>query len=129
MGFTACGPSLLTRVGLVTIAMLFAPATSHAQDQRNIWVLNNTGRTINSLNVSPHENTRWGEDVLGRATLPDGMGTVIAFDSSIETSCTMDFRLVFKDGSEQTYEQGRDVCILGAVQFNRSTSIGLMLPD
>lgn len=121
--------SVAVRLPLVMVIIFLGQVSSHAQDERNFWALNNTGKTISSLYVSPHEHKSWGKDILGQAELPTGIGTVISFDPDVETSCLMDFRLVFRDGTEQTYVQGRNVCKLGAVQFNRSTSIGLLLPD
>jgi hypothetical protein len=100
---------------------------SHAQraDQRNVWVLNNTYREIRELYVSPHERNSWGQDVLGQGTLPHGIGAVISFDPRISSSCVMDFKLVYGDGSVHVYEDGRNVCLLLAVQFNARASIGL----
>lgn len=115
-------------VGLVlTGALGLGGHTSHAQrvDQRNVWVLNNTNREISQLYVSPHESERWGQDVLGQVTLPHGLGTVVSFDSRSATSCVMDFRIVYRDGSVQVYDDGRNVCLILAVQFNARTSIGL----
>ena len=116
---------------LVSLAVVGAvglgEVTPHAQrvDQRNVWVLNNTNREISELYVSPHESNSWGTDVLGRATLPQGIGTVVSFDSRIGTSCEMDFRIVYTDRSVQVYDDGRNVCVLLAVQFNARNSIGL----
>jgi hypothetical protein len=108
-------------------ALILVGVGSDAQrvDERNIWVLNNTNRKISELYVSPHDSTRWGADALGRATLPHGIGTAVTFDPRITTSCVMDFKLVFDDGREQVYEDGRNVCQLLAVQFNGQTAIGL----
>lgn len=117
-----------TPVLLLTLMMLVSTG-SYGQDQRNFWALNNTGKTISRLYVSPHEDKSWGSDVLGESQLPTGVGTVISFRAGARTSCLMDFRLVFSDGSEATYPQGRNVCLLGAVQFNRTTSIGMALPS
>jgi hypothetical protein len=62
--------------------------------------------------------------VLGRAQLPDGVGTTIFFDPAVQTGCVFDFKLIFADGGSQVYLDGRNVCPLGAVQFNERTSIG-----
>ncbi len=112
---------------VLTGAVGLGGVTSHAQryDQRNVWVLNNTNQEISELYISPHESTRWGQDVLGRATLPHGIGTVISFNSQIGSSCVMDFKIVYENGSVQLYQDGRDVCLLLAVQFNARSSIGL----
>ena len=112
---------------VLTGGLSLGGVTSHAQrgDQRNVWVLNNTNREISELYVSPHESNSWGQDVLGRVTLPHGVGTVISFDSRTASSCVMDFRIVYGNGSEQVYDDGRNVCLLLAVQFNARSSIGL----
>jgi hypothetical protein len=112
---------------LVLTGLGLGGATPHAQrvDQRNVWVLNNTNREISELYVSPHESSRWGQDVLGQATLPHGIGAVVSFDSRIGTSCVMDFKIVYGNGSVQLYEDGRNVCVVLAVQFNARTSVGL----
>src|SRR5262245_49962982 len=112
---------------VLTGALGLGGVTSHAQrvDQRNVWVLNNTNREISELYISPHESYSWGQDVLGRGTLPHGIGAVISFDSRIGSSCIMDFKIVYGNGAVQVYDDGRNVCTLMAVQFNARTSIGL----
>lgn len=95
-------------------------------DNRNFWALNNTGKEITQFYVSPHGNSNWLNNVLGRGTLPAEMGTVIYFPSNISTSCDFDFRLVYADGSSQTYMQGRNVCTIYAVQFDAADSFGLV---
>lgn len=114
---------------LTATVIIFGSVSSHGQDRRNFWLLNNTGKKISSFYVSPHESESWGKDILGQAELPNGIGTIITFDSDVQTSCVMDFKIVFGDGSKQTYTTGRNVCTLGAVQFNRETSTPLFLPE
>ena len=101
------------------------PTKSQDMDARNFWFLNNTGSQVDRVYVSPHESGRWGRDVLGSEALPTGIGTVISFDPEVRTSCYYDFRLVFHDGHSQVYTQGRNLCVLHAVQFNYATSEGL----
>jgi hypothetical protein len=121
--------STLTRLTLIAIVILLGSGISVGQDRRNFWLLNNTGQVISNFHVSPHESNHWGKDVLGTGDLPNGIGAVISFASGVRTSCVMDFKLVFDDGTEQTYRQGRNVCSLGAVQFNRRDSVGLLFPE
>ncbi len=97
-------------------------------DDRNFWVLNDTAKVISALYVSPHNTANWGKDVLGVGTLPNGRGAKIYFPSSVRSSCLMDFKLLFADGSAQTYLDGRNVCLLGAVEFDWNTSVGLLYP-
>jgi hypothetical protein len=90
-------------------------------DRRNFWALNNTTKEIRNFYVSPHSSDQWGDDVLGRATLPDGMGTLIYFTPGSQTGCVFDFKLVYSDGTAQQYVQGTNVCEIRAVQFNSDT--------
>jgi hypothetical protein len=117
-------------LGLV-LAVLLGTLGTGAQsrtDRRNFWALNNTGKVIRALNVSPHERNHWGPNVLNGTRLPNGIGTTIKFDPEVPSSCYFDFRLTFEDGDVQLYQQGRNICALGAVQFNDTTSIGYGLP-
>jgi hypothetical protein len=113
----------LARLSLAA-ALLLGCTGVQAQDPRNFSLLNNTGKQIREFYVSPHEVGDWGPDGLGVTTLPDGWRTLISFDRGGLSSCVMDFKLVFSDGSKQFYAQGRDVCRLNAVQFNWDDSIG-----
>lgn len=105
-------------------ALLLGGTRLQAQDLRNFWLLNNTGKQITQFYVSPHERFLWGSDALGLTTLPDGRRTIIYFDPAWRSSCVMDFKLVFSDGTTQVYLEGRNVCLLNAVQFNWDDSIG-----
>src|SRR5690348_270050 len=106
----------------MSTVLLFGATVSHA-DQRNFIAINNTGRTIEHLYVSPHESNNWGGDVLGRFVLPSGYQTPIVFNPSFYSSCVMDMKVVFSDGSSQTYRnEPWDVCNTVGVQFNRYNS-------
>jgi hypothetical protein len=52
------------------------------------------------------------------------VGTLIIFPPGWQTSCYKDFKLVFDNGTEHLYEEGRDVCTLHAVEFDASSSTG-----
>ncbi len=125
MNSTKLVSSVVVLLSLVGAISLLGYARGHNQDRRNFWLLNNTDHTISRFYVSPHESDSWGSDILGNAELPNGLGTIITFESASRSSCVMDFKLVFRDGSSQLYRQGRNVCTLGAVQFNRDTSTPL----
>jgi len=111
-------PSLLVRLVLIAFIILPVCATSYAQDdRRDFWVHNSTGRRITELYVSPHEREDWGGDIL-KNDLPNGSNTAVYFEAVGRTSCKMDFRLVFGDGSEQTYEAGTNTCVISTVTFH-----------
>lgn len=119
-------------VTLIVVAVMFSAAMamprSHAPDPRNFWLLNNTDKEITEFYVSPHTSNAWDDNVLS-TTLPSGLGEVIVFNTNVRSTCLMDFKLVYADGSSQIYTQGRNVCVLTAVQFNSATSVGLLPPE
>ena len=113
---------------LVLLVVVSGVVRSRQVDRRDFWALNSTGRVVREFYVSPHESTRWGHDVLGRATLPNGVGTIVTFSPEAQTSCVFDFKLVYEDGSSDTYTQGRNVCRLDAILFTPSESYALSRP-
>jgi hypothetical protein len=115
---------LLTGILPAVLLVCMLPQQAIPQSRANFWFLNNTGKELHNLYVSPHSQNSWGADVLGRATLPGGMGTLIVFPPEWRGVCHEDFKLVFSDGTSQTYQQGIDVCQLHALQFNAGTVDG-----
>jgi hypothetical protein len=108
---------------LFTAALLLAGAmTSTSADRRNFWLLNNTGRKINSVFIAAHgTDAPWGSDVLGNSAVPNGLGEVIYFlDNS--SRCVYDFRIGYGDGTQEDYLQGRNLCQFHAIQFNSGTN-------
>jgi hypothetical protein len=119
----------LKRTGLMLFVLLAVGAgvmKSQTADRRNFWALNDTGKEIAQFYVSPHGNPNWLNNVLGRGVLPAETGVVIYFPSNISTGCTFDFKIVYSDGSAQTYMQGRNVCNLYAVSFEAAESFPLI---
>jgi hypothetical protein len=107
---------------LVAMMCLLGVVSSPSADRRNFWLLNNTGRQINRVFIAAHgTETPWGDDVLGMATLPAGLGTAIYFSDS-SASCVYDLQIEYADGSHDEYTRGRNLCTSHAVQFNRSTN-------
>ena len=71
--------------------------TSFAGDQ-DFTVVNKTGVEINALYVSPADKSEWGEDILGRDTLPAGESVEIEFDPEEEAE-KWDLRVEDKEGN------------------------------
>jgi hypothetical protein len=115
---------LLTGILPAILLVCVLPQQANPQSRANFWFLNNTGKILNNLYVSPHSQNSWGADVLGRAELPDGMGTLIVFPPTWRGVCHEDFKLVFSDGTSEQYTQGIDVCQLHALQFDAATVEG-----
>jgi hypothetical protein len=87
-------------------------------EQRDFWVLNDTGRIFREVYVSPHESHSWENDVLGQASLPSGLGFKVTFGTNYESSCEMDIKVVYSDRSSEIYDRGIDVCNLDAVDLH-----------
>jgi len=112
----------MKRILAVAMVLLALAMCSSSADRRNFWILNNTGQAITRFYIAVHGSGQpWGNDVLGSATLPSALGTVIFFyDSNV--NCVYDFRIGYADGTYLNYVQGRNLCQNHAVQFNQNTN-------
>ena len=97
--------------------LILGTTVSQAADVRDFRAFNYTGSVITSIYVTDHWSIDWHSDVLGLHTLPDGYQTTISFNPLTTTSCFFDFKLVFADGSTQTYAQGWNLCKFSAIYF------------
>ena len=86
-----------------------APATG----QQNFTLVNNTGHTVVTLNVSPSTQNEWGPDILGRDTLANGESAAITFPHG-ETQCNFDIRATYDDG-DTTDMRGVNLCSVATV--------------
>jgi len=88
-----------TLLALCTSAMLLlANASLTFAGEQDFTVVNNTGVEINALYVSPADKKDWGEDILGKDTLPAGESTEIEFDDD-EDAEKWDLRIEDKQGN------------------------------
>jgi hypothetical protein len=88
-------------IAFCAIAMLFA-AVAFARGGKQDFVMHNqTGVEIHELYVSPHSSGEWGEDVLGRDTLPNGESVKITFDDQ-EKHMKWDVKVA--DGNKHSIE-------------------------
>lgn len=79
-------------------ALGLAPAALLAGDQ-DFWVVNQTGFTIDEIQVTPHNSKDWGDDILGKDTLEDGQKVEIVFRRK-EKAPLWDLRVEDEDGKE-----------------------------
>jgi hypothetical protein len=81
-----------------------ATSPSSAQDTRlDFTLVNSTGVEIHKLFVSPHEKDDWGEDILGRDTLPNGQRGQVTF-SRTEKATVWDMRIEDSEGNSIEWE-------------------------
>lgn len=65
--------------------------------QQDFTIVNNTGQTVMTLNVSPSDQDSWGPDILGQSVLPNGQQGQIQFVRGQE-QCNWDIRATFEGG-------------------------------
>jgi hypothetical protein len=101
-----------TGLRLLGAAVLLAASTlSAAAIDRNVRIHNDTGVTIYRFYSTNSGATRWGRDVMGSSTLPDGSSMRLNFDNQYGY-CEFDFRAEFSDGS--VLQKNRvNVCEIG----------------
>ena len=90
-----------------------APATAEAGAQQDFTLVNNTGHTVMTLNVSPSDSNEWGPDILGQDVLANGQSAQISFERGQE-QCLWDLRATYDDG-DTTDSRGVNLCELTTV--------------
>jgi hypothetical protein len=74
-----------------------AQAPAAGQAQQNFTVVNNTGHTVMTLNVSPSNADSWGPDILGSQVLANGQSAQVSFPRG-ESQCQWDVKATYDDG-------------------------------
>jgi hypothetical protein len=91
------------------------PSASVATARQNFSVVNRTGNTVLTLNVSPTSQDEWGEDILGTQVLEAGQTAQVTFDRA-ETQCNYDLRATYDDG-DTTDMRNINLCQIGTVNL------------
>lgn len=86
-------------LGFVIVMMFAAAAFSGAQD---FVLVNNTGRDIYVVNVSPTTTNDWEEDILGSDVLENGDTVTVRF--GVGSTRYWDIQAVFKDGTSIAWD-------------------------
>jgi hypothetical protein len=87
-----------------------------AEAQNPFWLLNNSGETIQSADVSPSRLSNWGPDILGTNVLPSGNQV---FVTPYFGDCVLDVRVAYANGREET-RMGVNACSLSSIAFGGS---------
>jgi hypothetical protein len=90
-----------------------AAAPAAGQAQQNFTVVNNTGHTVMTLNVSPSNENSWGPDILGSDVLANGATAQVTFPRG-EEQCSWDIKATYDDG-DTTDARGVDLCHIATV--------------
>jgi hypothetical protein len=83
--------------------------------RQNFSVVNGTGHTVLTLNVSPTTEDEWGPDILGSQVLQNGQTAQVTFDRA-ESQCNYDIRATYDDG-DTTDMRGVNLCQVGTVNL------------
>ena len=81
---------------------LSAASAARTGDQ-DFTLVNKTGVEIHSLHVAPHSSEEWGEDILGKDTLPNGESLEITFGKH-DRAHHWDLRVEDEKGNVLTWE-------------------------
>ncbi len=99
-------------VGLTLSGCVETTTTTVTSAQnRNVLIVNQTGRTIFRFFGSNVGTSSWEEDILGNDVLPSGSSVNINFNDG-SGYCNFDFKIVFSDGSS-LIENNINVCQVG----------------
>jgi hypothetical protein len=88
-------------------------ADVQGQARQNFTVVNQTGHTVMTLNVSASNENSWGPDILGRDVLANGESAQITFERG-ETQCMWDIKATYDDG-DTTDMRGVNLCNVATV--------------
>ena len=99
---------------LLWVAAWASPAA--AQNRFNL--VNNTGQTIEEINVSSSRVTSWGPDFLGRNVLPPGQSFWVQPPFA---DCVLDIRVVFQGGRSEERRQV-NACQLTTIVWGGSSA-------
>jgi hypothetical protein len=90
-------------LSLAAIAVLITAAFAAQSGKQDFILHNQTGVEINSVYVSPHDSNDWGQDILGRDTLPDGQSVKVTFDDR-ENKAHWDLKVTDKNNNSLEWE-------------------------
>ena len=84
------------RLFAAALATVVATGQAHAVDY-NVRIHNDTGVTLYRFYSTNSGASKWGNDVMGKSTLPTG-GVMSMNFANNKGYCLFDFRAIFEDG-------------------------------
>ena len=88
-------------------------AGATASAQQDFTLVNNTGHTVMTLNVSPSNSDQGGPDILGADVLANGQSAAVSFERG-QDQCQWDIRATYDDG-DTSDARGVNLCELTTV--------------
>lgn len=88
---------------LAVVGMALLAAAAAVAGEQDFTVVNQTGVEIHKLFVAPHSSDDWGDDILGKDTLPDGETLDIEFGRH-EKAAHWDLKIEDSEGHSVEWE-------------------------
>jgi hypothetical protein len=104
---------------LATAALLGTAMAASAEPRTPLGVLNQSGKLVDKLQVSPSSSDNWGQDLLGRLQLLPNSGVAVNFTDGDD--CRQDVRVTYHDRTEET-RIGVDACNTRQISFDGSNA-------
>jgi hypothetical protein len=92
----------------------FAPIAAWAAPQ-DFTIVNHTGHSVLTLNVSATASNEWGPDILGVEVLHNGESGHVSFDPD-EDHCLYDIRVTYDDGDTGDWRR-LNLCQLSTIEL------------
>ena len=100
-------------VAAMALSLLGTAAWAAAQD---FTIVNDTGRTVVSFNISPTGEDEWGPDLLGSEVMAEGTTAAVTFDVD-EARCLWDIRAMFDDAAVGNW-RALDLCEISTITLD-----------
>jgi hypothetical protein len=97
----------------MALSLLGTAAWAAAQD---FTIVNETGRTVVTLNISPTGENEWGPDLLGSEVMAEGTSASVTFDVD-EARCLWDIRATFDDAAVGDW-RALDLCEISTITLD-----------
>ena len=102
---------------MLALALVISSFSTAFADPRDFVLINNTGRILHQVYVSPSNVTDWGDDIMGRDVLMPGETVTITFAKFTQGDCFYDIKVITEDGAEGQLNQV-NLCETNTVTFN-----------
>ena len=101
--------------GLLLSALALGWGAPALAADRNVDIVNQTGRTMTHFYASSSNSDTWEEDILGHDKLASGDTQPVDISDG-SGACKFDFKAVFSDGSSSV-RKGINVCEVGSFTY------------
>lgn len=109
----------MKHISILAVASLILASTLTLATaaNRNVDIVNSTGKTMTEFYASNSGTDDWEEDILEADTLADGEVFEVDIDDGTG-ACKFDFKAVFTDGTSHV-RRGVDVCSISQFTYRR----------